>query len=186
MSSGDRKETKVSMSVLHYNCVDEIVNSSTARTNTLGPQITLTITSDFTGQYSRNWLYVSADAKSILRSKGQMVPIPYRPDMVCARIVDTVDGQTTWETEEDLTEYRAWNKAESAIIVVSGNTYGGRVAIAKIQDAHTIITNRFYAANVQSEAVYLVPLIKGYYKACSIEGSTVKAEVETTKEQIYG
>lgn len=186
MSSGDKKETKITMSILHYNCVDELISSGTARTSTLGPQITLEVTSEFTGQYSRNWLYVSADAKSTYRSKGQPVKVPYRPDMVCARIISTENGRTTWEVEEPLSEYRAWGRVTEAIIVMSGNVYGGRARILKILDDHTLVTDRFYAANVQSEAVYLVPVVKGYYKACSIEGGTVKAEIETTKDQIYG
>lgn len=186
MSSGDKKETKISMSILHYNCVDELISSGTARTSTLDPQITLEVTSEFTGQYSRNWLYVSADAKSTFRSKGQPVKVPYRPDMVCARIVGTENGRTTWEVEEDLSEYRAWGRVTEAIIIVSGNVYGGRASILEIVDSHTLVTDRFYAANVQSEAVYLVPVVKGYYKACTIEGNTVKAEIETTKGQIYG
>jgi len=186
MSSGDKKETKLTMSVLHYNSVAETVGSGTLRTSTLGPQITLSVESEFTGQYSRNWLYVSAESKSILANDGNPVPVPFRPDMVCARIVDTSGGTTLWETEEAISEYLSWFRVKEAIIVVSGNTYGGRAEVISIPNSHNIITSRFYSNNVQSEAVYLVPVVMGYYKSCNVDGSVVKAEIETTKGQVYG
>lgn len=91
-----------------------------------------------------------------------------------------------WETEEDISEYLSWFHVKEAIIIVSGNTYGGRADLISIPNNHTLITSRFYANNVKHEAVYLVPVVRGYYKACSIDGNVVKAEIETTKEQIYG
>lgn len=156
------------------------------RVATLGPEIIVHVESEFTGQYSRNWLYVSAESKSMLSTKGQPVPVPYRPDMVCAHIKEVVGGNTVWDVEENVSEYLSWFHVEEAIIIVSGNTYGGRAGIVSIPDDHTIITSRFYANNVQSEAVYLVPIVKGFYKSCSIDGNAVKAEIATTKEYIYG
>ena len=186
MASGDKKETKFSMSVLHFNSALEMFDSRTRRVSTLSPLVTVNVESEFTGQYSRNWLYVSAESKSIFATKAQPTGVPFRPDMICAFMKDTSGGTTMWETEEDISEYLSWFHVKEAIIIVSGNTYGGRADLISIPNNHTLITSRFYANNVKHEAVYLVPVVRGYYKACSIDGNVVKAEIETTKEQIYG
>lgn len=186
MASGEKKETKFSMSVLHYNSSLEMIDSRSRRVSTLSPLVTVHVESEFTGQYSRNWLYVSAESKSIFATNAKMTDVPFRPDMICAYLKDTSGGTSMWEIEEDVSEYLSWFRVKEAIIVVSGNAYGGRADVISIPNNHTIITSRFYSNNVRHEAVYLVPVVKGYYKGCTVDGNVVKAEIETTKAQIYG
>lgn len=183
----DKSGSEYSISVTHHNEIGERIDGSTIRSSFREPTITLELESSFIGPYSRNWLYVSAEAKSIFTHKGKMVDVPYRPDMVAVEEFEFFDDRSVWKIEETVSEYRAWRNATRAIIVVSGGNYGGNVGIVSIDlSSNTITTTRPYEHNVEWEAVYLVPVVKGYYKSCTIEKDYVVAEIETYKEYMYG
>lgn len=185
--SFDNSGSEYTISVTHYNEVGERIDGSTVRAGFREPTVRVELESNFIGPYSRNWLYVSAEAKSILKNKGKLVDIPYRPDMVAVEQFEFFDGRSEWAIEETISEYRAWRNAQRAIIVVSGGNYGGVVSVVQANYTTNIITTtRPYIHNVVWEAVYLVPVVKGYYKSCTIEKDHVTAEIETFKDYVYG
>ena len=183
----DKSGSEYSISVVHSTDVLECLNCKTIREVLLGPVVKLEITSSFVGPYSMNWLYVSAESKSILHNKAMLVDVPYRPDMLAIERYEEFPDKMYWYAEEAVSGYRSWKSAKRAIVVVSGGTYGGSVDIVDINhDLNYIETSKPYQHNLEFEAVYLVPIIKGLYKSCVIEKDTVEAEIETFKEYVYG
>jgi len=183
----DKSGSEYSVSVIHHTEVLERISGQDSREVLLRPTVKLEITSNFVGPYSMNWLYVSAESKSILRNKAKLVDVPYRPDMMAVEHYEFTDTTMRWYMEETIDDYRAWRTAERAIVVMSGGTFGGMVEVlSKDEVENCIITTRPYLHNLEHEAAYLVPIIKGRYKACVIEKDTVQAEIETYREYVYG
>lgn len=183
----DKSGSEYSVSIVHHTEVLERISGRDSREVMLRPVVKLEITSNFIGPYSMNWLYVSAESKSILRNKATLVDVPYRPDMMAVEHYEFDDTTMSWFMEEAIDDYRSWRTATRAIVIMSGGTFGGAVEVlSKDETTNRIITTRPYLHNLEFEAVYLVPIIKGRYKACVIEKNRVEAEIETYKEYVYG
>lgn len=187
MGSSENVGSKYNVSVIHNNSFGEFINGNSTRTSEYAATVRVTLETKFLGPYTKNWLYVAAKHKSMIKNQANFVDVPYRPDKVGVETFTYDDVQTTWHINDKLIGFRSWLRARRAIVVVTGGVYGGLLTINGIDfDNNRIITKRPYAHNVNYESIHVIPIIKGYFKSFELERDVITAEIETTKEYIYG
>lgn len=124
------------------------------------PTATLRVESNFVGPFNTNWLYISARTKSSYELSANTL-IPFQPDMVTVERTNTEGDTIRWTCCENISQYRGWNAAVKAMVVMSGGVYGGTADMRKRDGDYDIITSSFYTDNIKHEAVHLIPMVRG-------------------------
>lgn len=145
-------------------------------TSLVDPVAILTIESKCEGPFSLNWLYASAEAKSMF-SELSVKLAPFRPDMLTVDQLVVGDTYLRWDVVEPVAAYRAWRNARQFVVVMSGEVYGGVLPITALEPA-SIVAPRLYDPVVRHEAVRLIPLLPAVYKTFTFDKKSVKAEIE--------
>lgn len=165
---GDSADKSVTLAIRHYNALHMTGNGRPRLLSYLEPSATLRVESHFVGPFQRNWLYISARAKS--RQDDVPSLIPYHPDIVTVDTTEIEADTVRWSCLENVKERRAWNSAVKALVVMSGGIYGGVTPMIERDGDHDIITGSFYLNHIRSEAVRLIPLVSGTVVSASMDG----------------
>lgn len=183
----DSVGSKFNVSVRHMTDIHGTISGKTHRIVMKKAVVSLQLETSFTGPYTSNWLVTAAKSRSMFAQGAQMVDVPYRPDLVSASGFEHRGDVTVWYINEELREFLAWGRASACIVVVSGGVFGGMVDIVALDFFEdTVTTTKPYQHSLEFEALYLIPLVKGYYKSFEMECNIATAEIETYQEYIHG
>ena len=179
-------EDKLSLSVRHYNQRIELLGGRTRHVSYRAPTVVLRMESTFIGPYKQNWLYLSAQEKANYGA-NQNTLVPFPPDSVT---VDSsvLEGDTIrWTCLERVREFRSWNAAVKAMLLVSGGVYGGTTRLIKRDGDYDLLTDWYYTNHVRLEAAFLVPVIAGRILTASMnKANSIAVEVEVSAKAIIG
>lgn len=142
------------------------------------------MSTDYTGPFSQNWLYLSAWKQTNYWGTAEMSLMPYRPDMITVSSMLMEGIQSRWVTLEDISEYRSWATATKCVVAMSGDVYGGTLDINAIQPPYEIWTKKFYNNNLYAESARLVPLVPGRVSGVEVENEVITVDIKYDFESI--
>lgn len=174
------------MSVAFDNVVVNALMGVGQTTNIRQSRVTLTLKTDYSGPYSRNWIYMSAWARANYTNNQAYKPLPFKPDMLTAVSMLIEGPQSHWFVLEDLRKYRSWAAVQQAIVVMSGNIYGGTLHINKFREPYEMWTQRYYNNFMELEAVHLIPCVPGRVMGIALDAGLATIDIEYDFDKIIG
>ena len=149
------------------------------------PVTILKLTSDFLGPFQKNWLYVSATTYARMQHV-QLAPVPFQVDSLTVLGMErNSNGDCVWEVAENISDYRAWAKAQTMIVAMSGAQYGGKARVLSVAGNHTIVSAYRYSDNIAVESVNLVPMVLGRVITLSMTPAGIDVEFQFNPEDLF-
>lgn len=171
-------ETSLEMRIAFNNTVLTTLKQRNTATSMRDPDVTLTMTTIFTGPYAQNWLYLAALRQTNYWGTGELTLMPFRPDMVTVNSMIMEGIESHWIVLEDISEHRAWAKATQCVVAMSGDVYGGTLTINSLKPPYELWTKKFYNSSLISESARLVPLVPGRVTGVEVKDGAISVDIK--------